>query len=213
LFCLLLTLFLRLLIFTIINPGLPLKTIHLLVLQAFSLIFSLVCIGQNDSVHIKLYDSWFDFKPTKERQRVGYVYEFADTSITVVAKEKYRSGLVPGSDDLHLILAEDVNKMLFRRKGQKKIAIATGLGGAMIGCIYGATRGGETVTDSYGYEMFYISAGFKAFWWGLVGGGIGIAVGLPLGAAKKKFIINGDIGHYRQIQPDLLKYSIRSYVH
>jgi len=122
------------------------------------------------------------------------------------------AGFIPEVADLRIIPVKDINKMLFRKKGRKVIGLATGLTGALIGGIIGYSNGGTSVEDTqYGEELFYVSEGFKAFIGAVIGGGIGFGIGFSIGSVKKGFNINGDIGYYQQIRPDLSKYSIKYY--
>jgi hypothetical protein len=167
--------------------------------------------GQNDSIIIKLFNSWYDLNSEKKRQSDLYTYEFSDSSITVVAKNKYRYGLIPDATDLRIIPVEDINKVFFRRKGKKLIGLATGLCGALIGGIYGYSRGSTTVEGSDGNELFSVSAGFKSFVGVVIVGGIGFGIGISIGSAKKGFRIENDIGKYQEMKPELIKYAISYY--
>jgi len=169
-------------------------------------------LGQSDSSIVKLYNSWYDLNSVKARQTDLFTYEFTDSTVTVVARDKYKVGFIPEVADLRIIPVEDINKILFRKKGRKVIGLVTGVTGAIIGGIIGYSDGGTSVEDTYyGEELFYVSAGFKAFIGAVIGGGIGFGIGFPIGSAKKGFSINADLGYYQQIRPDLSKYSIRYY--
>jgi hypothetical protein len=171
--------------------------------------------GQIDSVQVKLYNSWYDLNSVKTRQSDLFTYEFGDSTVTVVAKKIYMVGTIPEAANLRIIPVEDINNMLFRKKGRKASGAITGLvSGAIIGALLGHSRGGTSVEDSeYGDELFYVSAGFKAFAGALIGAGIGIAIGLPIGSAKKEIQIKGEVGKYQDMKPGLSKYSIRYYTH
>jgi hypothetical protein len=175
-----------------------------------SLLMALFSSGQTEPGTIKLYDSWFDLNSSNRRLGNLYTYEFSDSTVTVVAINRYTTGVMPEIADLHIYPVNDINAMLFRKKGRKPKGFLCGL---LIGGALGAGIG-FAIGDTYWYfgESAYLSsAGFKAFFWGLVGGGIGIAIGGSAGSAKKKFIIKGDFGRYQEYKPEMIKYSIRNY--
>jgi len=181
--------------------SLILITSALLAIQIFS-------FGQSDSIKIKLYDSWYDLYSEDKRQCDLYTYELSDSTVIVVAKKKYNPGIMTDPIDLQIFPVEDINTMLFRKKGSKATGFLTGLfTGAALGVIVGLGIGG-TYYD-IGESTYYSSAGFKACFYGLVGAGIGIAIGGGVGTAKKDFIINGNFGNYQKLKPDMSKYSIR----
>ena len=185
----------------------------LILLTSALLAIQVISFGQSDSIKIKLYDSWYDLYSEDKRQGNLYTYEFGDSTVTVIAQKKYLTGIMPTAADLHILPVKDISNILLRKKGRKTIGLVSGfLSGAIIGALIGHSKGGTSVEDTYyGQEMFYVSAGFKTFIGAVIGGGIGVAIGLPIGASKKNFKINGNAAKYHEIKPDLLKYSIRYY--
>jgi hypothetical protein len=172
----------------------------------------LAMTAQCDSCKLKLYYSWYRLNSNKEILSDVFTYEFADSSVTVVAKNKYTAGITPDVIDLHIIPAQDINQMSFRKKGKPGIGVLVGgITGALAGAIVGFARG-----DSYVYYMeseSYVPAGVKAFWIGLAWAGLGVGLGAAIGSSKTKIPVNGDIENYLQNKPRALKYSIRYYTH
>jgi hypothetical protein len=169
----------------------------------------LAMTAQCDSCKLKLYYSWYRLNSNKEILSDVFTYEFADSSVTVVAKNKYTAGITPDVIDLHIIPVQDINQMSFRRKGNPAIgAIIGGITCALAGVIVGYARG-----SSYILDYTYVSAGFKATFLGITWAGLGVALGAAIGSSKTKIPVNGDIENYRQNKPQALKYSIRYYTH
>lgn len=168
--------------------------------------------AQCDSCKLKLYYSWYSLNSNKEILSDVFTYEFTDSSVTVVAKNKYTAGITPDVIDLHIIPVQDINQMSFRKKGQPAIgAIVGGLTGALAGALVGFARGDSYVY--FGSGESFVPAGVKAFWIGLAWAGLGVGLGAAISQVKTKIPINGDIENYRQNKPRVLKYSIRYYTH
>ena len=169
----------------------------------------LVTSGQCDTCKVKLYFSWYSINNTGKIQSDVFTYEFADSSVTVVAKNKYEVGSIPDITDLQVIPVKSINEMSFRRKGKPGIgAIAGGITGALAGVLIGFARGSSYID----YDI-YISAGFKAICFGFAWAGLGVGLGAAIGQAKTNIPINGDIENYRQARSRVQKYSIRYYTH
>ena len=83
-------------------------------------------LGQIDSAAVKLYNSWYFFNSDMKNHLKVYTYDFKDTTVTIVARNAYFRGFVPASNDLQVIPLQDINKIVFRRKGKQLTMLLTG---------------------------------------------------------------------------------------
>lgn len=167
--------------------------------------------GQIDSAKVKLYDSWYYFYSELNSQIKVFTYEFNDSTVTIIYRDAYFRGYVPATNDLRVIQVQDINKMLFRRKGQRLTMLLTGLfTGALIGGIIGYSNGDDPYDNAWDVG---VSAETKAFAGAMIGAAIGVTIGLPIGSVKKTITIDRNVERYKQIRPGLSKYSIRYYNH
>lgn len=164
--------------------------------------------GQTSPVKPKYYDCWYFLipsfsNPLMRNPITGYTYEFADTSVTIVAKNSIATGRVNSPKSQLVVPVSDIDRIYTRPKGQKAV-------GAILGVAVGATTGliiGLSQKETNGYD----GEGVGVFFTTLAGAGVGIALGLPLGSIKQVHRIKGDPGIYSQKRPELLKYSIKYY--
>jgi hypothetical protein len=163
--------------------------------------------GQVDSAVVKLYDSWYYFNSGPKSKVKVFTYDFHDSTITIVARNGYFRNSVPASSDLQVIPVQNINKIVFRRKGQQTAFLVSGLvAGALFGAIIGYSNGDDP-------GAIGVTAGVKAFTGAMLGAGIGVGIGLTIGSVKKTIPLDGNVERYKQIKPTLLKYSIRYYNH
>jgi hypothetical protein len=172
---------------------------------------SISASGQVDSAVVKLYDSWYFFNSGLKSKVKVFTYDFQDSTITIVARNGYFRNSVPASSDLQIIPVQNINKIVFRRKGQQTAFLVGGLvTGALFGAIIGYSNGDDPYDNSLGVG---VSAGVKAFTGAMLGAGIGVGIGLTLGSIKKTIPLDSNVERYKKMKPTLLKYSIRYYNH
>lgn len=83
--------------------------------------------GQRRPGQIKLYYSWYDLKSSTKIAANLFTYEFSDTTVSVLHKTQYSTGFEPTVNDLKVFPVTDIDKILFRKKGNKGIATAVGI--------------------------------------------------------------------------------------
>jgi len=182
------------------------RSVLVLLLIAF---LPLLVSGQSEKCSVRLYNSWYFMKSDHFSPVCTYTYEFRDSSVTVVARDKYICGTIPGAEAIQLIPVTDIDKMMFRRKGRMAAAaVIGGIAGALTGIIIGTSLG-STPENDIGLG---VSTGFKVFSLGLLGSGTGILAGMIIGVQKKVVIINGDIKTYEQSKPGVVAFSIKYYL-
>lgn len=166
--------------------------------------------AQNVAGKVKLFDAWYYVNPVIHKPVHVFTYEFADSTVTIIARNRYKVGFEPKAADLSVIRVKDINTMMFRRKKSIGIGILAGsITGALIGGLIGYSNGDDPESSSVG-----VSAGAKAFSGVVIGGIIGAGAGLTFGSFKNVIKLNSDVGsRYEDKKPVLMKYSIRYYTH
>ena len=166
--------------------------------------------SQDQNHKIKLYDTWVFLLQESKPEIKGYTHSFNDSTISILQKYDYRRGTMPLPDKLRLIRVNDIDQIMFRKKGSKAAGMLIfGFFGGLIGAYIGYSNGDDPPSP---YEVkLRATAEAKAFAGALIGGGTGMGIGILIGSSKKKIIIHGNIGNYIMVRPDLEKYSIKYY--